>query len=63
MQRQAEREGGQFLILSPNKGAAAALSALPSGASSNDKDTTSSPISNNLQQKIAQAEVIIVYTR
>lgn len=30
---------------------------------SNSKDTTSSPISNNLQQKIAQAEVIIVYTR
>ncbi len=57
MQRQAEREGGQFLILSPNKGAAAALSALPSGASSDNKDTTNPQISNNLNEKIAQAEV------
>lgn len=39
MQRQAEREGGQFLILSPNDGAAAALSALPLGLSSTAKDT------------------------
>ena len=39
MQRQAEREGGQFLILSPNDGAAAALSALPLGLSSDAKDT------------------------
>ncbi len=28
-----------------------------------DKDTTNPQTSNNLQQKIAQAEVIIVYTR
>ena len=56
MQRQAEREGGQFLILSPNDGSAAALSALPSGASSTGKDTTSSLNSNNLEEKIAQAE-------
>jgi len=28
--KQAQREGGQFLILSPNNGSAAALSALPS---------------------------------
>ena len=79
MQRQAEREGGQFLILSPSNGVAAALSALPSGTSSThkdserrennkisslnfssepnpilSKDTTSSPISNNFNEKIAQ---------
>ena len=30
MERQSEREGGQFLILSPKEGLAAALSALPS---------------------------------
>ena len=40
MQRQAEREGGQFLILSPNEGSAAALSALPLGQSSTSEDTT-----------------------
>lgn len=40
MQRQAEREGGQFLILSPNEGSAAALSALPLGQSSASEDTT-----------------------
>ncbi|MDE6460588.1 MAG: hypothetical protein K2K52_07155, partial [Paramuribaculum sp.] len=34
MKRQAEREGGQFLILSPESGSAAALSALPSDVSS-----------------------------
>ena len=38
MKRQAEREGGQFLILSPNEGSAAALSALPSDVSSEGKD-------------------------
>ena len=38
MQRQAEREGGQFLILSPNDGSAAALSALPFGLSSESED-------------------------
>lgn len=36
--RQAEREGGQFLILSPGEGSAAALSALPSEVSSVGKD-------------------------
>ena len=40
MQRQAEREGGQFLILSPNDGSAAALSALPFGSSSASEGTT-----------------------
>jgi len=30
IQKQAQREGGQILILSPNNGSAAALSALPS---------------------------------
>ena len=39
MQRQAEREGGQFLILSPNNGSAAALSALPLGLSSASEGT------------------------
>jgi len=35
----AEREGGQILILSPDKGSAAALSALPSNSLSTDKST------------------------
>lgn len=48
MQRQAEREGGQFLILSPNDGSAAALSALPLDLSSDGKDTNNS---DNLQEK------------
>ena len=39
---QARREDGQLLILTPNNGAAAALSALPSGLSSNDEVTTNS---------------------
>lgn len=42
MKSQAEREGGQFLILSPKDGSAAALSALPHGLSSDGKDTTKS---------------------
>lgn len=37
MKRQTTREGGQFLILSPKDGSAAALSALPGGVSSGDK--------------------------
>ena len=37
MKKQAEREGGQFLILSPKNGSAAALSALPRGLSSESK--------------------------
>ena len=37
MKRQSEREGGQFLILSPSVGSAAALSALPSDISSENK--------------------------
>lgn len=43
MKRQAEREGGQFLILSPIDGSAAALSALPLGRSSDNKNTTFEP--------------------
>ena len=39
LKRQAEREGGQILILSPNGGSAAALSALPYGSSQNEKLT------------------------
>ena len=42
MKRRAEREGGQFLILSPESGSAAALSALPSEASSERKVNTKS---------------------
>lgn len=46
MKRQAEREGGQFLILSPKDGSAAALSTLPHGLSSVDKDTNNSSNGN-----------------
>ena len=49
MQRQAEREGGQFLILSPKNGSAAALSTLPHGLSSVPKDSNNSP--NNGENK------------
>lgn len=48
MQRQAEREGGQFLILSPNDGSAAALSALPHDLSSVGKDTNNSSNGNGV---------------
>lgn len=41
IKRQAEREGGELLILTP-KGAAASLSTLPDNSSSIDKGTTSS---------------------
>lgn len=51
MQRQAEREGGQFLILSPNDGSAAALSALPLGSSSASEDTTQSANEQENTQK------------
>lgn len=46
MKRQAEREGGQFLILSPKDGSAAALSTLPHDLSSVDKDTNNSSNGN-----------------
>lgn len=49
MQRQAEREVGQFLILSPKNGSAAALSTLPHGLSSVPKDSNNSP--NNGENK------------
>ena len=51
MQRQAEREGGQFLILSPNDGSAAALSALPLGLSSEGEDKNSISNSQENEQK------------
>ncbi|MBQ8271167.1 MAG: hypothetical protein IJZ22_08215 [Bacteroidaceae bacterium] len=51
MQRQAEREGGQFLILSPNDGSAAALSALPLGLSSTSEDSAPVSISQENGQK------------
>lgn len=47
MKRQAEREGGQFLIQTSTNDAAAALSTLPSGSSSESKD---SKLSNNKQE-------------
>lgn len=47
MKRQAEREGGQFLIQTSTNDAAAALSTLPSGLSSESKD---SKLSNNKQE-------------
>lgn len=52
MKRQAEREGGQFLILSPNEGSAAALSALPSDVSSDGKDNT---LSSDKQENGAES--------
>lgn len=48
MKRQAEREGGQFLIQTSNNDAAAALSTLPSDLPSENKD---SEISENNQEK------------
>lgn len=54
MKRQAEREGGQFLILSPNDGSAAALSALPSGLSSDGKDTEISGTDQKNNEKSAE---------
>ncbi len=53
MQRQAEMEGGQFLILSPNDGSAAALSALPLGLSSASEDTNIVP---EKQEKVLESD-------
>lgn len=55
MQRQAEREGGQFLILSPNDGSAAALSALPLGLSSASEDINS--VSNSQENAEKSGEI------
>lgn len=55
MQRQAEREGGQFLILSPNDGSAAALSALPLGLSSESEDRNS--VSNSQENAQESGEI------
>ncbi len=55
MQRQAEREGGQFLILSPNDGSAAALSALPLGLSSASEDRNS--VSNSQENTQKSGEI------
>ena len=52
MQRQAEREGGQFLILSPYDGSAAALSALPQDSSSVDKGTENSGTNQGIDVKV-----------
>ncbi len=56
MKRQAEREGGQILILSPNDGSAAALSALPHSSSSFDKSSESISNAQGIGQKNAVAE-------
>lgn len=42
MKKQAEREGGQFLILSPEDGSAAALSALPQDLNAGNTDVSAS---------------------
>lgn len=52
MKRQSEREGGQFLILSPNEGSAAALSALPSDVSSASKDNVGL---SDMQEKVEES--------
>ena len=44
---QARREGGQFLILSPQEGLAAALSALPLDLSAGEVTNNSSPLQEN----------------
>lgn len=54
MKKQSEREGGQFLILSPSEGSAAALSALPFYASSDSKDNA---LSANNQINMEQSGV------
>ena len=57
MKKQAEREGGQFLILSPKDGSAAALSALPQGLNSETitasvgKDNTISGNASEIAEK------------
>ena len=43
IKRQAEREDGELLILTPEKGAAASLSTLPSDSSSAAKDSNKNP--------------------
>ena len=55
IKRQAKREGGELLILT-SKEAAASLSTLPSDLSSTDKDSDSSRNTNDLSEKIADAE-------
>ena len=47
LERQAKREDGQLLILTPNNGAAAGLSTLPLGLSTDKVSNTSSPTQEN----------------
>ena len=47
LERQAKREDGQLLILTPNNGAAAGLSTLPLGLSTDKVSDTSSPTQEN----------------
>lgn len=56
MKRQAEREGGQFLILAPNNGSAADLSTLPSDLSSDGKDTK---ISETGKEKVEESSEVV----
>ena len=43
LEKQAKREDGELLILTPNNGAAAGLSTLPLGLSTDKVSNTSSP--------------------
>jgi hypothetical protein len=57
MKRQTQREGGQFLILSPQEGSAAALSALPSNSSLADKGKNNIRKNKRKRQKFLYALV------
>lgn len=60
MKRQAKREGGQFLILSPDKGSAAALSALPFGVSSDGKgnDLPGEKQAESAEKTVGKADLV-----
>ena len=49
IKRQAEREDGELLILTPEKGAAASLSTLPSDSSSESKGSNKNPDSQKIE--------------
>lgn len=61
MKRQAEREGGQFLILSPDEGSAAALSAHPSDVSPDGKVTDSASYKQEERVGSSRGERVDVY--
>ena len=56
LKRQATREDGQLLILSPDNGLAADLSTLPSNLSSANKDNTKSSEKQISKEEIIQKE-------